>query len=263
MNDIFTRNDSYAGERYEPSMIFNRVLRLTGEDGFHRLQNARVILFGLGGVGSWTAEALVRSGIGHIAIVDADRVAVSNINRQLPAMTATVGRPKTEVMVERLREINPDCDILSYNCLYTKETSEKFGLQDYDYVIDAIDSLADKASLILNATSLRGVRLVSSMGAALKMDPTKISVAEFWKVTGCPLAAALRRRFKKSGEMPRRNFKCVFSPELIPNRDVEEDTSGAMSFNKVAVNGAMCHITAIFGMTLAGLVIEDILKRVD
>ena len=177
--------------------IFNRTERLSGSEGLEALSGARVILFGLGGVGSWCAEALVRSGVGHLTIVDADRVAVSNINRQLPALVSTVGRPKTEVMAERLAAINPEAEIKAIEGLYTEATSSDFHLEDYDYVIDAIDSLADKAHLILHATSLKRPRLVSSMGAALKMNPEKISVAEFWKVTGCPLAAALRRKFKK------------------------------------------------------------------
>lgn len=241
--------------------IFNRTERLIGSEGLEALSGARVILFGLGGVGSWCAEALVRSGVGHLTIVDADRVAISNINRQLPALVSTVGRPKTEVMAERLAAINPEAEIKAIEGLYTEATSSDFHLEDYDYVIDAIDSLADKAHLILHATSLKRPRLVSSMGAALKMNPEKISVAEFWKVTGCPLAAALRRKFKKSGRMPRRKFKCVYSPELRSNHEVKEDESGAMSFNKVAVNGAMCHITAIFGFMLAGLVIEGIVEK--
>lgn len=263
MNDLITPVDStHLHTSYEPAQMFNRVERLTGSDGLGRLRQSRVILFGLGGVGSWTAEALVRSGVGHLTIVDADRVAVSNINRQLPATTLTVGESKTSVMKRRLQEINPYCQIKDVEGLYTAETAESFNLRDYDYVIDAIDSLSDKASLIRHATSLRGVRLFSSMGAALKMDPTRISVAEFWKVTGCPLAAALRRKFKKSGDLPKRKFKCVYSPELLSNHEATEDISGAMSFNKAAVNGALCHITAIFGMTLAGLVIEDIVKAV-
>lgn len=241
--------------------IFNRTERLVGHEGLEALGSARVILFGLGGVGSWCAEALVRSGVRHLAIVDADSVAVSNINRQLPALVSTVGRPKTEVMAERLAAINPEAEIRVVHGLYTAETAKEFRIEEYDYVIDAIDSLADKAHLILHATSLKGPVLVSSMGAALKLDPTKISVAEFWKVTGCPLAAALRRKFKKSGRMPRRKFKCVYSPELRTNHEVKDDNSGAMTFNKVVTNGAMCHITAIFGFMLAGLVVEDIVKN--
>ncbi len=215
------------------------------------MSQARVILFGIGGVGSWAAETLVRTGIARLTIVDADRVAESNINRQLPALTSTVGQVKV-------------------HGLYNADTASSWQLGDYDYIIDAIDSLADKALLILNATqAMRGghTRFYSSMGAALKIDPSRIAVAEFWKVKGCPLAAALRRKFKKSGIFPAHKFKCVYSDELIPNHPGYEPpatpthTTAPMTFNKVATNGSLMHITAIFGITLASLVIQDISKQ--
>lgn len=245
----------------EPEMIFNRVERLMGREAMARLNSLNVIVFGVGGVGSWTAEALIRSGIGRLTIVDADRVAVSNINRQLMANTATVGRSKVEVLRSRLLEINPGADIKAVERIYSEDTASEFNLREYDYVVDAIDSLSDKALLLLNATSCGpGTKTVSSMGAALKMDPARIAVAEFWKVKGCPLAAALRRKFKKSGVMPRRKIRCVYSDELLKNVDSPDDSSGAMSYGKVVTNGALCHITAIFGMTLAGLIVEDVYK---
>lgn len=243
--------------------IFSRVELLTGPEAMERIARSRVILFGIGGVGSWTAEALVRSGIGHLTIVDADDVAVSNINRQLMATHSTVGKAKTEALRERLLDINPETSVTCITKIYSGETADEFELDSYDYVIDAIDSLAHKATLILNACRSRA-RLFSSMGAARKMDPTRIDVAEFWKVKGCPLAAALRRRFKHNGTMPRKKFRCVYSDELVPNSgeaDSTAGTSGTMTYSKVAVNGALCHITAIFGMTLAGLVIEDICRK--
>lgn len=243
--------------------IFSRVELLTGPEAMERIARSRVILFGIGGVGSWTAEALVRSGIGHLTIVDADDVAVSNINRQLMATHSTVGKAKTEALRERLLDINPETSVTCITKIYSGETADEFELDSYDYVIDAIDSLAHKATLILNACRSRA-RLFSSMGAARKMDPTRIDVAEFWKVKGCPLAAALRRRFKHNGTMPRKKFRCVYSDELVPNSgeaDSTAGTSGTMTYGKVAVNGALCHITAIFGMTLAGLVIEDICRK--
>lgn len=243
------------------SQMFNRTERLLGGEAMKRLGDLKVIVFGVGGVGSWTAEALVRSGVGHLTIVDADRVAVSNINRQLMATTLTVGQSKVGVLRERLMAINPRADIAAVERLYSAETAGEFELSDYDYVVDAIDSLADKALLLINATTCGATtKVVSSMGAALKMDPTRIAVAEFWKVKGCPLAAALRRKFKKSGVMPRRKIRCVYSDELIANRDCEADSSGAMSFGKAVINGAMCHITAIFGMTLAGLIVGDVYR---
>ena len=247
--------DSTSSER------LSRVTRLLGSAATEALQNARVIIFGIGGVGSWTAECLARSGVGTLTIVDADVVAESNINRQLVATVSAIGRPKTEVLAERLLDINPDLNLTCRPERYTAETAPTFRLEDYDIVVDAIDSLADKASLIVHATSLHGVTLISSMGAALKSDPTRIAVAEFWKVKGCPLAAALRRRFKKSGIMPRRKFKCVYSDELLPNRGDNIGSRGTMTFGKVAVNGALCHITAIFGFTLAGLAVEKLIQE--
>lgn len=242
------------------SQIFNRTIRLIGNDNFERLQNARIILFGVGGVGSWTAESLIRSGIGHLTIVDADKVAVSNINRQLPALNSSVGQSKVEVLKQRLLDINPQASITAIEALYTAETAAEYDLDAYDCVFDAIDSLSDKATLILNATASH-TKLFSSMGAALKMNPERITVDEFWKVKGCPLAAALRQKFRRSGTKPRRKFKCVYSDELLPNLGADNDTSGAMSFSKVRINGAMCHITAIFGFTLAGLAVEHLLTQ--
>lgn len=241
-------------------MALNRVERLLGTEVLDKIENANIIIFGVGGVGSWAAEALVRSGVRHLTIVDADNVAASNINRQLMALHSTVGLPKVNVLKSRLLDIAPDACITAVVGLYNSETADDFCLDEYDYVIDAIDSLSDKALLILNATNAC-TRLFSSMGAALKLDPTKIQVAEFWKVQGCPLAAALRNKFKRSGQRPKRKFKCVFSPELLKNAEnAPEDQSGAMSFNKVRINGALCHITGTFGFILAALVIEDIYK---
>lgn len=252
---------------------FNRVALLTGTEAFGTLASRRVIIFGVGGVGSWAAETLVRSGIARLTIVDADTVAASNINRQLPATSSTVGRVKVEVLKQRLLDINPDAEIEAIHDFYNAETQSRYDLSDYDYIIDAIDSLADKALLILNATaamaetarSSRPVHFYSSMGAALKLDPSRIAVAEFWKVKGCPLAAALRRKFKKSGVFPARKFRCVYSDELVanhPDAATLADRSGAMTYGKVAVNGAFMHITAVFGITLASLVIRDAIGKI-
>lgn len=243
---------------------FHRVKLLTGQDGFDRLARGRVLLFGVGGVGSWAAEALVRTGIGTLTMVDPDTVAVSNINRQLPALHSTVGQPKVEVMRRRMLDINPCAMVEARQEMYTADNADDFGLENYDYVIDAIDSLSDKASLILHATSLgAGTRLVSAMGAALKSDPTRIRTAEFWQVKGCPLARALRQRFKRLSKFPGRKFQCVYSDELLPNHEIADDTSGAMSFNKAVTNGALVPVTATAGMTLAALVINGLLGSRD
>ncbi|MCM1336252.1 MAG: tRNA threonylcarbamoyladenosine dehydratase [Candidatus Amulumruptor caecigallinarius] len=245
-------------------IIFNRTLRLVGADTLRTFAGARVIIFGIGGVGSWTAEALARSGIGHLTLVDADFVALSNINRQLHALHSTVGCPKVEVARKRLLDINPEIDVVTRQERYDAETAQTFDLDCYDVVIDAIDSLVDKALLINNATRSRAT-LLSSMGAALKMDPDRVRVAEFWQVKGCRLAAALRQKFRRSGEFPARKFKCVYSDELLPNRHDEApaDSSGAMTFGKVAVNGAMMHITALFGLRLAALTLQVLTPKPD
>lgn len=253
---------------YTRTALFDRTARLTGPETLARMERARVILFGCGGVGSWAAETLVRTGFADITLVDADCVAVSNINRQLPALTSTVGRVKTEVLRERLLDINPSARITAIHALYTAETADSFRLEEYDYIIDAIDSLSDKALLILRATAAcdarRTTRFYSSMGAALKLDPSRIAVAEFWKVKGCPLAAALRRKFKKSGHFPARKFKCVYSDELIsahPVYTAPSHTDTALSYGKAVTNGSLMHITSIFGITLASLIIRDEMEK--
>lgn len=249
-------------ENIGPSLVFNRAVRLLGDGVIDALSRTRVIIFGIGGVGSWTAEALARTGVGHLVLVDADRVSPTNINRQAEAKIATVGEVKVEAMRRQLLGLVPWLDVETREIEYNNETVADFNLEEYDYVIDAIDSLAAKASLILNATAARRPVLFSSMGAALKLDPTRISVAEFWKVEGCPLGAALRRRFRKSGEFPRRKFRCVYSPELLSNKGEAADNDPSKRYNKVAVNGSLCHVTAIFGMTLAGMVIEDVVRQI-
>lgn len=254
--------------------IFKRTELLVGGSVMDSIAEKRVIVFGVGGVGSWCVESLVRSGIRKITIVDSDAVCITNINRQLMATTKTVGMPKVDVLKRRLLEINPRAEIDARREIYSEQTADSFHLETYDYVIDAIDSLDNKASLIRRACS-SGATLFSSMGAALKMDPTKISVAEFWKVRGCPLGAALRRKFKKSKLFPSKKFKCVYSEELLQNKGTcgdcgteecvcrkqtsvdENDWHSA----KVHTNGTMAHVTAIFGFTLAGLVMEDVYRQ--
>ncbi len=226
--------------------IFARNERLFGS--MDRLRDVRVIIFGVGGVGSWCAESLVRSGVGHLTIVDQDRVVESNINRQLMATTKTVGRVKVEALRERLLDINPDADIVAIEGAYNKTTADSYDLSPYDYIIDAIDSLSCKTELLLRA-SRTGATVFSSMGAALKVDPTRVRVAEFWDVRGCPLGAAIRKKMRQNKTLPAKKFLCVYDDEVLPN--VGEGES----------NGTTAHITGIFGLTLAGLVIKDIYSR--
>lgn len=238
--------------------IFDRTERLLGSEAMERLRTARVIIFGVGGVGSWAAEALARTGIGCLTLVDSDCVSPSNINRQLPALMSTVGRPKVEVMAERIADINPECRVTPVCQPYTPEDSDQWELDTYDIVIDAIDSVVAKADLILRATSMRRPRLISSMGAALKSDPLKIDVAEFYKVRGCPLARALRDRFKRMGVRPRRRFQAVYSPELLSNR---RSTEAEQTLNGTKIpNGSLVYATAVFGLTIARLTVERLLQ---
>lgn len=242
--------------------MLSRTELLLGHEAIERIQSAKVILFGVGGVGSWAAESLVRSGIRNLTIVDSDVVCVTNINRQLMATSKTIGQVKVDVLRERLLSINPQAQIQAVNMIYDASSADSFHLEDYDCVLDCIDSLASKALLIRRATATSCLFL-SSMGAALKMDPTRVKVAEFWKVEGCPLAARLRARFRKEKDFPARKFQCVFSDEQMTNQGIcrEESIEGPapMSFHKMQTNGAIAHITAIFGFTLAGLALKQII----
>ena len=238
--------------------IFNRARLLLGNEGMERIASKRVLLFGVGGVGSWCAESLVRTGIMHLTLVDADCVNITNVNRQLMATTQTVGRVKVEALRERLLEINPDAEITPIQELFTAENAAEFQLDSYDYIIDCIDSLKDKTALIELATHT-GAKFFSSMGAALKIDPTRIRVAEFWDVHGDPLARAIRKKFRKEGRETGKPFLCVFSEELLENRGEPQDPANEI-VRKACVNGSLAHITAIFGHTLAGLVLQDILQ---
>lgn len=238
---------------------FSRVELLLGSEAFKLISSKRVILFGVGGVGSWCAEALIRSGIKHLTIVDPDRVNISNLNRQLPATTATIGELKVEVLKRRLLEINPDAEIEAIAQIYTEGTAPAFFLHNYHYIVDAIDTLTHKAHLLIESCKTEAT-VFASMGAGLKMDPLRIQTTEFWKVKGCKLAAALRQRFRKNDEKPAKKIQCVYSEEMLRNKGVIDDIEegGIISNYKPHTNGTMLHITGIFGFMLASLVINDI-----
>ena len=236
-----------------------------------RLRAAHVLVVGVGGVGSWCAEALVRTGLGRITIVDDDVVAESNVNRQCPATSRTIGRPKVEAMAERLHEISPVCEVTAVAARFAGEvsgsglasgssvasrssmasdssmtsTSSMARLSSYDLVIDAIDSIDSKATLILAATEA-GVPIVSSMGAALRLDPTKVRVTRFEKVEGDGLARALRQRFKKLRRFPAAKFPCVWSAEQAVSQSVSHSIP----------KGSLMPVTATFGMCLASEAIK-------
>jgi tRNA threonylcarbamoyladenosine dehydratase len=227
----------------------SRSTALLGDDAMARLAKAHVLVVGVGGVGSWCAEALARTGVGHLTLVDDDFVAASNVNRQCPATAKTVGRRKVVVMRERLLEIKPGLDVEAVAARYPAGTSG-LDLAAFDVVIDAIDSVDCKAQLVCAATEA-GVPLLSSMGAARRLDPTKVVVRRFDKVEGDGLARALRQRFKKTGRFPKMNFLCAVSTEpALP-------LSPAMD-GSPAPKGSLMPVTCAFGMALASAALQSL-----
>ena len=228
---------------------FQRLSLLTGARVIEAFSRARVLVFGTGGVGSWAAEALVRSGIGNISLVDSDMVEISNINRQIQATSLSIGKKKVEALALRLKEINPEARIIAIDRFFSNEeadflkTAESFGIAGADYVIDAIDSLESKLDLIETAAAA-GVTLFSSMGMARKLDPTLLRTVDIWESSGCPLARLVRQGLRKRGFHG--NFTVVCSSEeLSPNTE----------------KGSAVFVTAAAGMILASLVIKDIIRR--
>ena len=234
--------------------MFSRSIALLGEKSMTLLQSKRVILFGIGGVGSWCAETLIRTGLIHLTIVDGDDVQPSNINRQLPATQTTLGMPKVEALKKRLLEINPEAKIEAVHAMYEGQMDDAqrmakgtiYDFSKYDYVIDAIDSVADKMDLILCATRTRGVKIFCSMGAALRFDPTQVTTGELMDIKGDALAKAVRARMKQMNRKPSRKVRCVYSTEQA---------------QRCETRGSLMQVTAVFGCTLAALVIEDIRKN--
>ncbi len=224
--------------------MFSRSTALLGTESMTQLQSVRVILFGIGGVGSWCAEALIRTGLTHLTIVDGDTVQPSNLNRQLPATQATIGIPKVEALKERLLSINPDADILARNEMVNEEWLMTNGLQGYEYVIDAIDDVQAKTDLILYASRVRGCKIFSSMGAALRFDPTQVTTGELMSIKGDALAKAVRTRMKKLDRYPNKKIRCVYSTEQA---------------QRCETRGSLMQVTAVFGCTLASLIIRDLL----
>lgn len=233
-----------------------RTALLLGEEKLGLLRNAHVLVVGLGGVGAYAAEMIARAGVGRMTVADADTVSTSNINRQLVALHSTVGRPKAEVLAERLRDINPSLD-LRVVCEYIKDerTDALLDAARYDYVVDAIDTLSPKLALIKGALD-RGLPLVSSMGAGAKTDPTRMEIADISKTHHCPLAHMLRKRMHKLGI--RHGFRAVFSAEPI--------REGAMLLceeqNKKSNVGTISYQPALFGIGCASVVIRDLIGEI-
>ncbi|MBE6219711.1 MAG: tRNA threonylcarbamoyladenosine dehydratase [Rikenellaceae bacterium] len=230
---------------------------LLGEEKLARLRSANVLVVGVGGVGAYAAEMIVRAGVGRMTIADADKVSETNINRQLVALHSTVGCEKCEVLAERLRDINPDIELKMVNrFIKDSETDTLLDSEKFDYVVDAIDTLSPKLALIKGALE-RGIPLVSSMGAGAKTDPTLMEIKDIAKTHHCPLAHMLRKRLHKIGI--KRGFRAVFSPEPV--------REGAMILceeqNKKSNVGTISYIPALFGIGCASVVIRDLIGEMD
>lgn len=252
-----------ASARHQPAQPaipperFGRTALLLGAAGVDRLRRARVLLFGLGGVGSYTAEALARAGIGQITLVDADKVSLSNINRQLIALSSTVGMDKTAVMKARILDINPKAEVTAYPLFYGPETAQRFDFAAYDYIIDAIDTVSAKIDIAERAYHA-GVPLISCMGAGNKLDPTKLEVADIYQTAVCPLARVMRRELKKR-KIPA--LKVVYSrekaltPQALPGASAQED--GAIRAKR-QTPGSVSFVPSAAGLILAAEAVCDL-----
>ena len=245
---------------------FSRTQLLLGKESMEKLAHSRVAVFGIGGVGGYAVEALARSGVGALDLIDDDRVCITNLNRQLHATRRTVGQYKVDAAAERIAEINPDCVVRTYKTFYLPETEKEFDFTDYDYVIDAIDTVTGKLALVKNAHAA-GTPVISSMGAGNKLDPTKFEVADIYKTSVCPLARTMRRELKKLGI---KHLKVVYSKEE-PVRPTED---GEISCKKHCVcppgttrkctarrdiPGSTAFVPSVAGLIIAGEVVKDLI----
>lgn len=242
---------------------FARTELLIGKENMERLKNARVAVFGVGGVGGYVVEALARSGVGTLDLIDDDKVCLTNINRQIIATTKTVGQYKVDVAKERILEINPDAVVNTYNTFYMPDTAEQFDFSQYDYVVDAIDTVTGKLKMVEEATKT-GTPIISSMGAGNKMDPTVFEVADISKTSVCPLAKVMRRELKKRGI---NHLKVVYSKEktLTPIAEVELDKNADTTDVDRGGNGrrqtpgSNAFVPSVVGLIIAGEIIKDLI----
>ncbi len=227
---------------------FVRTRNLIGDEAMEKLANSRVAVFGIGGVGGHVVEALVRSGVGALDLIDRDTVAESNINRQIIATISTVGKYKVDAMKERISDINPDCKVNAYPCFYLPDTKDQFDFSQYDYVVDAVDTVTAKLTLVCEAKE-KGVPIISSMGAGNKLNPAMFEVADIYKTTVCPLAKVMRRELKKRGID---KLKVVYSKEeaIKPENPSSEER----------VPGSTAFVPSVAGLIIASEVIKDLIK---
>ena len=246
---------------------FSRAQLLLGKEAMEALAGARVAVFGIGGVGSFAAEALARAGVGNLDVFDDDKVCLTNINRQLIALHSTIGKQKVEVMRDRILDINPRCVVTAHACFYSAETADSVDLSVYDYIIDAIDTVSCKLLLIERANAA-GVRIISCMGAGNKLDPTRFRVADIYKTSGCPLARVMRTALRKRGV---KHLKVVYSDE-IPTRPIEDMSISCRSHcicppgakhkctERRDIPGSTAFVPSVAGLIIAGEVVKDLAK---
>ncbi|OON85435.1 tRNA threonylcarbamoyladenosine dehydratase [Oribacterium sp. C9] len=246
---------------------FSRTRLLLGADAMEKLKNSRVAVFGIGGVGGYVCEALVRSGVGHFDLIDDDKVCLSNLNRQIIATRKTIGKYKTEVMKERMLDINPDVEVNVHNCFFLPENADEFPFEEYDYVVDAVDTVTAKIELVMKCRE-KGVPIISSMGAGNKLDPSAFKVADIYKTNVCPLAKVMRHELKKRGV---RKLKVVYSEEkaLKPMVDLsancESDSTldpaaESKAAKRRAIPGSVAFVPSVAGLIIAGEVVKDLVK---
>lgn len=247
---------------------FSRTQLLLGEEAMEKLKNSRVAVFGIGGVGGYVCEALVRSGVGHFDLIDDDKVCLTNINRQIIATRKTIGKYKTEVMKERMLDINPDVDITVHQCFFLPENAEEFHFESYDYVVDAVDTVTAKLELVMKCRE-KGVPIISSMGAGNKLDASAFRVADIYKTKMCPLAKVMRRELKKRGV---KNLKVVYSEEK-PTKPLEDMSISCRSncicppgakhkcTERRDIPGSVAFVPSVAGLIIAGEVVKDLTHR--
>lgn len=235
---------------------FSRTELIFGEAAMERLAAARVAVFGVGGVGGYAVEALARSGVGALDLIDDDRVSISNLNRQIIALESTVGQYKVEVASARVHDINPECLVRAIRAFFTPETAQDFDFSQYDYVIDAIDTVSGKIALV-ESCERTGTKIISSMGAGNKLDPTAFEVADIYKTSVCPLARVMRYELKRRGI---KRLKVVYSKEipLSPRREAAPAVSGRSGSANKTAPGSNAFVPSVAGLILAGEVIKDI-----
>ena len=234
---------------------FSRTELLIGEEALEKLKHSRVAVFGVGGVGGYVVEALARSGVGALDLIDNDCVDISNINRQIIATMDAIGKPKVDVAKERVLKINPNMTVHTHQMFYLPETADKFDFTEYDYVVDAIDTVSGKIALVMQAKEA-GTPIICAMGAGNKLDPTAFEVTDIYKTTVCPLAKVMRRELKKRGI---KKLKVVYSKEQ-PISPKKTDQEEFMKSGKRQIPGSIAFVPSVVGLIIAGEVIKDLIK---